>query len=1105
MKTLNTVYPYGLNDQVKGVGLISRADISTFDQSNSPFFTVSLPRSWRSHGFRKSKKHRRNSKLEVSTIVYELFDCLKEHGLNSLYTSLRGLSHTTILKLRHFISSHSDNFNKQFMDCIYAFSSHIIKPNAKNIKKDRLILVLPFLNQITEKLKVSQILSSKVLKNKIPQTLKYHDTPMVSFKYGKTIGQTIFNYNEVLENLTDEDLNNTECDCDTNNMYSEFVYNHHGHVHTGSIDIIKNSKLYQLMKKGAQFRETKFYSMQKHYHIMCEHIDKFVTKWVNKEKCDPSLLKDWLNTFKIFLHRKLKNVFNHHKCTSQVLKDPEVVEYLNKLKSRFVIVPVDKAAKNFAFICKSYYIKVLMQELGVSSSSEITGNLVYKPVHNTLNNIIQNHKSVLEDNFNIKLSEKDLRVPLLYWNSKQHKTPYKARFIAGATHCTTKPLSVELSLVMKCIKKHFMAYCEQIHQRTGISVYWSVDNSLQCIKKLDKLTATSVHTFDFSTLYTNLPLKSIEDALQQLVIKMFKNSGRNYILVNTFYKNAFWSDSPKNGYKVFTLDKVIASLHWILFNTYVRFGEKLFRQEKGIPMGGNCSPLIADLYLSWLEYKFMKDLMPTDFPLAKKLSSNSRYIDDIITPNIPNFLDIASSIYPKELPLEISSSNHLHDCFLDLDIVVKNDKFITKIYHKVDLFNFEVISYPFPDSNIPSHIGYNTFLSQLIRFSRVCTLAEDFAFRTKLIYDKMVHRGYDKAMLRKYFVKFCCATSDRVCYYGYYNFLEFFNFCITFVSESQDTQLNNHADAVKDNIKQTCSGSDQLYLKTSTIPAPLENIGNTCYLNASLQILFMLNKVFNFGHWVSKDIDYSHVSISDLTKYLAFRKFLYLATLRNISRMDLDDFVSIICSIDSFFDLGTQKDAHEAFLKLFGIFDTGTSAVLPNHFSISDTYLQGIYKKIKTCTKCNNTTLSFETFAEIRIFPVGNIDKAIAGTVKDEPVECFCLYCKSNNRHLISRTVHDHPRVLLVLVDRYTQSSSYARHRRNCSILGLKYSLNLHGQNYRLGGIIKHLGASVSSGHYIAYVLKDDNWYSCNDSRVQKIESLPEQCVDSYLLFFIKQ
>ena len=26
-----------------------------------------------------------------------------------------------------------------------------------------------------------------------------------------------------------------------------------------------------------------------------------------------------------------------------------------------------------------------------------------------------------------------MNIPLLYWNSKQHKTPYKFRFIAGAT------------------------------------------------------------------------------------------------------------------------------------------------------------------------------------------------------------------------------------------------------------------------------------------------------------------------------------------------------------------------------------------------------------------------------------------------------------------------------------------------------------------------------------------------------------------------------------------------------------------------------------------------------------------------------------------------
>ena len=137
------------------------------------------------------------------------------------------------------------------------------------------------------------------------------------------------------------------------------------------------------------------------------------------------------------------------------------------------------------------------------------------------------------------------------------------------------------------------------------------------------------------------------------------------------------------------------------------------------------------------------DRLPSGFALG--------YIDDIITPNTTNFLDIAASIYPKELPLEMSTNNHLHDCFLDLDIMVLNDKFITKIYHKVDLFGFEVISYPFPDSNIPSNIGYSTFLSQLIRYSRVCSSVDDFAFRAKLIYDKLMQRGYENKTLKKSF------------------------------------------------------------------------------------------------------------------------------------------------------------------------------------------------------------------------------------------------------------------------------------------------------------------------------------------------------------------
>ena len=79
--------------------------------------------------------------------------------------------------------------------------------------------------------------------------------------------------------------------------------------------------------------------------------------------------------------------------------------------------------------------------------------------------------------------------------------------------------------------------------------------------------------------------------------------------------------------------------------TYIKFGQQLFLQTKGIPMGGNASPLIADLYLSLLEYQYLSKLVRNkDFNLLHKLKYNSRYIDDIITPNVENFLEIAKHL-----------------------------------------------------------------------------------------------------------------------------------------------------------------------------------------------------------------------------------------------------------------------------------------------------------------------------------------------------------------------------------------------------------------------------------------------------------------------------
>ena len=79
---------------------------------------------------------------------------------------------------------------------------------------------------------------------------------------------------------------------------------------------------------------------------------------------------------------------------------------------------------------------------------------------------------------------------------------------------------------------------------------------------------------------------------------------------------------------------------------------------------------------------------------------------------------------------------------------------LSGIYHKVDDFNFEVISYPFPNSNIYSSLGYSTFYSQLIRFHRLSNNKSDFLFPAKLIYLKLINRGYKFDLLRKSFMRF---------------------------------------------------------------------------------------------------------------------------------------------------------------------------------------------------------------------------------------------------------------------------------------------------------------------------------------------------------------
>ena len=78
---------------------------------------------------------------------------------------------------------------------------------------------------------------------------------------------------------------------------------------------------------------------------------------------------------------------------------------------------------------------------------------------------------------------------------------------------------------------------------------------------------------------------------------------------------------------------------------YVQFDGMVYRQIVGIPMGTNCAPLIADLFLYCYERDFMSELHKSKrHDLIDMFNDTSRYLDDIysqsITMNLRNIFPI---------------------------------------------------------------------------------------------------------------------------------------------------------------------------------------------------------------------------------------------------------------------------------------------------------------------------------------------------------------------------------------------------------------------------------------------------------------------------------
>ena len=151
-------------------------------------------------------------------------------------------------------------------------------------------------------------------------------------------------------------------------------------------------------------------------------------------------------------------------------------------------------------------------------------------------------------------------------------------------------------------------------------------------------------------------------------------------------KKAFFTSADHyRGYHLWSCQNVCDALSFLLDNIYIRFGTKLYRQIVGIPMGTNCAPLVADLFLFCYERDFMKYLSrDNQADVIKAFNSMSQYIDDLLNIDNPYFEGMVNQIYPLELQLNKANTSDTEAPFFDLHLSISNGFVSSKIYDKRD-------------------------------------------------------------------------------------------------------------------------------------------------------------------------------------------------------------------------------------------------------------------------------------------------------------------------------------------------------------------------------------------------------------------------------------
>ena len=287
---------------------------------------------------------------------------------------------------------------------------------------------------------------------------------------------------------------------------------------------------------------------------------------------------------------------------------------------------------------------------------------------------------------------------------------------------------------------------------SGEDLFWSVRGSGEILDRLGArdFDATGLSACGFSTLYTALPHSLIGDILMGLVERAFQGEGSPCLACDD--RDAFFDSGGPGRCHAWSCRGVCGALAFLLDGVFIRFGAKLCGQVVGIPVGTNCAPLVAGLFLFCYEGDFMMALSDDRrADVVDAFDTTFGCLGGVLDVGDVCFDNIVGQIYPSGLQLNKANASDAAVAFLYLHLSVSNDVVSARIYDKRDDFDFEIVGFPFLDGGVPRSASC---VSQLIRFARASGYVADLSARNRLLARRLLGQGCRCHYLQKTFSKF---------------------------------------------------------------------------------------------------------------------------------------------------------------------------------------------------------------------------------------------------------------------------------------------------------------------------------------------------------------